>query len=157
MKKYFYFLVIFLSCINLHAQINMYFIGDQDGTFFLPIINTELDEGIIVDRGSFHIYFKVSTNLYNEIKIFIQNNTTTSNEIDKEKYQNITEGKWIGFFARFEIIVENNNIHYINFKDESIEFFNNLINILLQEENTNELIIFIENQVLKRLKLEYSV
>ena len=84
----------------------MYFIGEQDGTFFLPIINTELDEGVIVDRGSFHIYFKISTSLYNEIKNFIQNNTTTSNEIDMEKYQKITEGKWIGLFGFF---VDENN------------------------------------------------
>jgi hypothetical protein len=122
--------------MDLSAQIIILHIGDQDIGFFLPIINTEIDDVFTIKYGRHHLYFKVDIDVYNKIKKYIKENAATTSDYDREKFLAITGGKWIGFFAQFKIIIEEDEeVYYISFKDESLIFFNNLINELSQEDD----------------------
>jgi len=170
MKKYSLIIILFLLGMDLTAQIKIYFIGDHDVPFPFPIIYykeyTEYaEERKIKANDTFEIryevvfgnYFKVNLDLYNKIKIYISENAAKTDDYDKEKYFSITGGKWVGGWAKFKILIEEDNkIYYLMFKDVSLQFFNNLIVLLSKEDNTEKLIMFINTELIEGIS-KYGV
>ncbi|MDR1839473.1 MAG: hypothetical protein LBQ93_07850 [Treponema sp.] len=142
--------------MDLTAQIRMYQIGDQDTPFWMPIINTECDGGAIIDCG-FHTYYKVNIGVYDRIKTYIRDNSATTYDYDSEKYLAITGGEWIGFFCKIKIVIEDEEVYYLIFRDVSLNFFYNLVEELSQEDDVDELLIHIRREIIARIEMEYSI
>jgi hypothetical protein len=122
-------------------------IGDQDVMFEVVVINTERDEsgfGPIGRIFPFHEYCKVSDELFEEIKTFIQESRHTVRDRDRK-------GSAYGSFAVRVDEAGETTYYYLQGRELSLRFFYDLVKLLLEREGPDRLIRWVDESYFRRM------